>query len=307
MHSDFPLNPGVTVAVNEGFLGIPANWDLWVHLFCGEVHTLATGKRGTRWAVRAGGLTLTLRDTGKGLYPLCTITSNNTEWEKGWFYLRNDDVGLPPYTGKVLVGKPGAWFYGLSPPAQQRRLEPLTNTLRHLADSGLGAASIIANFHHQRIIPLMERELRIFKMSDTANPTSLVRSRLLQERFPKEYATTRARHMIDLKVVPHSDDNLWSFVMLPDAQSVSTFFLPFCVLVSRSSVELVAVQAAQSYPPTARSQAVGRAAQQRERERAALVKEKRIRRQECPNQYYKEYRLHEQQGLSPPPTLANSS
>jgi hypothetical protein len=166
------------------------------------------------------------------------MTSNNTVWEKGWFYLCNDDVGLPPYTGKVLVGKPGAWFYGLSPPAQQRRLEPLTNTLRHLVDSGLGAASIITNFHHRRIIPLMERELRIFKMSDTANPTSLARSRLLQERFPKEYATTRARHVINLKVVLHSDDNLWSFVMLLDAQSVSTVFLPLCVLVSRSSVEL---------------------------------------------------------------------
>jgi hypothetical protein len=107
----------VTVAVNEGFLGIPANWDFWVHLFCGELHTLATGERVTRWAVRAGGLTLTPRDTRKELYPLCTMTSNNTEWEKGWFYLRNDDVGLPPYTGKVLVGKHDAWFYGLSPPA----------------------------------------------------------------------------------------------------------------------------------------------------------------------------------------------
>jgi hypothetical protein len=145
------------------------------------------------------------------------MTSNNTEWEKGWFYLRNDNVGLPPYTGKVLVGKPDAWFYGVSPPTQQRRLEPLTTTLRHLADSGLGAASIIANFHHRRIIPHMERELRILKMSDTANPTSLARSRLLQERFPKEYATTWARHVINLKVVLHSDYNLWSFVMLPDA------------------------------------------------------------------------------------------
>jgi hypothetical protein len=34
------------VAVCEGFLGNPANWDLWVHLFCGELHTLTTGERG---------------------------------------------------------------------------------------------------------------------------------------------------------------------------------------------------------------------------------------------------------------------
>jgi hypothetical protein len=67
------------VAVCEGFLGVPANWDLWVHLFRGELHTLTTGERGTRQAVRAGGLTLALRDTCKELYPLCTMTSNNTD------------------------------------------------------------------------------------------------------------------------------------------------------------------------------------------------------------------------------------
>jgi hypothetical protein len=34
------------IAVCEGFLGIPANWDLCVHLFRGELHTLTTGERG---------------------------------------------------------------------------------------------------------------------------------------------------------------------------------------------------------------------------------------------------------------------
>jgi hypothetical protein len=37
---------------------------------CGKLHTLATGEKGTRRAVRAGGLTLVLRDTRKELYPL---------------------------------------------------------------------------------------------------------------------------------------------------------------------------------------------------------------------------------------------
>jgi hypothetical protein len=26
----------------EGFLEIPPNWDLWVHLFCAELYTLVT-------------------------------------------------------------------------------------------------------------------------------------------------------------------------------------------------------------------------------------------------------------------------
>jgi hypothetical protein len=46
-------------------------------------------------------------------------------------------------------------------------------------NTGLGAASIIANFHHRRVIPLMERELCIFKMSEAANPVSLAHSQFL--------------------------------------------------------------------------------------------------------------------------------
>jgi hypothetical protein len=71
----------------------------------------------------------------------------------------------------------------------------------------------------------MERELYIFEMSDATNPVSLACSWLLQERFPKEYTATRGRHAIGLKSVPHSDDDLWSFVMLPDDQPVSAVFL----------------------------------------------------------------------------------
>jgi hypothetical protein len=90
-----------------------------------------------------------------------------------------------------------------------------------LADAGLGAASVLANLHHRRIVPLMERELRIYEMSETANPMSLARSRLVHDRFPLEYAATRVRCAISLKAVRHSNDDLWSSVMLPDAPPVS--------------------------------------------------------------------------------------
>jgi hypothetical protein len=93
------------VAICKGFLGIPTNWDLLVHLFRTKLHTLATGEVRTCRAVRGGGLTLALWDTRKELYPLCTMTSNNMDWEKGWFDLRNDGAGVPPYTGKVLMAK----------------------------------------------------------------------------------------------------------------------------------------------------------------------------------------------------------
>jgi hypothetical protein len=78
----------------------------------------------------------------------------------------------------------------------------------------------------------MERELRIFEMSDADNPTLLARSRLLQDCLLPEYAATRARRAVSLKSVPHSHGNLWSFVMLPDAPAVSGSLPPFQVFVS---------------------------------------------------------------------------
>jgi hypothetical protein len=51
------------VSICEGFLGIPVNWDLWVHLFCAELHTLATAETRVCRAVRTGGLSISLRDS----------------------------------------------------------------------------------------------------------------------------------------------------------------------------------------------------------------------------------------------------
>jgi hypothetical protein len=80
---------------------------------------------------------------------------------------------------------------------------------------------VLANLHHRRIVPLMERALRIYEMSDAANPTALACSRLLHDRFPREYTITRARRAISLKFVSHDHDDLWSFIMLPDASTMS--------------------------------------------------------------------------------------
>jgi hypothetical protein len=90
----------------------------------------------------------------------------------------------------------------------QDRLESALLALKDLAAVGLGAASVLANLHHRRIIPLMGRRLHIFKMGDTADPVALEQSRLLLDLLPQEYAATRARRAINLKAVRHGDDDL---------------------------------------------------------------------------------------------------
>jgi hypothetical protein len=114
---------GTFVGVCEGFLGIPVKWDLWVHLFRVELHMLVTPEPRVCRAVRTGGVSISLRKTRRELYIPCTMTSNNTEWERGWFYLRNDEPGHPSYTGKVLKEKADSWWHGVSPSSRQDRLE----------------------------------------------------------------------------------------------------------------------------------------------------------------------------------------
>jgi hypothetical protein len=84
----------------------------------------------------------------------------------------------------VLKEKADSWHHGVSPSSHQARLDSLLAALKNLADAELGAASVLANLHHRRIVPLMERRLRIFEMDEKADPVALAQSRLLPDPFP---------------------------------------------------------------------------------------------------------------------------
>jgi hypothetical protein len=209
-------------------MGIPVNWDLWVYLFRAELHIATTPEPKTRRAVRAGGVTIAVRETRRELYIPCTMTSNNAEWERGWFYLRNDEPGLPPWTGKVVKEKADSWWHGLSPSPRQVRL---ASALKALADGGLTAASVLTNLHHRRIVPLMERRLRIFEMTEMTDPVALAQTRLMPDLLLQEYAATRVRHAINLRAMRVDGTALWAFTMLPEGPLVSGVSTPLGFLV----------------------------------------------------------------------------
>jgi hypothetical protein len=94
-------------------------------------------------------------------------------------------------------------------------LDSLLATLRNLVGRGLTAEVVLAHLHHRRIILLMERLLRIYKMTEDANPVALAKSRLLPSPFPRDYAATRARRAIDPKSGRYDDKALWELEMLP--------------------------------------------------------------------------------------------
>jgi hypothetical protein len=109
-------------------------------------------------------------------------------------------------------------------------LDSLLAALRNLAGRGLTAGAVLAFLHHRRVVPLMERPLRIFEMTETVNPVALARSRMLQSPLLREYEATRARSAVDTRSL-RSDRSLWDLDMLPTGPLVSRILssvLDFC-------------------------------------------------------------------------------
>jgi hypothetical protein len=95
----------------------------------------------------------------------------------------------------------------------------------------LTAGCVLANLHHRRIVPLMERPLCIFEMHEDTDPVALAQSRLLPGLFPREYTATQARRATDLRASRNDDAALWAFTMLPVGPSVSGLPPPLVLLV----------------------------------------------------------------------------
>ena len=111
----------IFVAVCEGYLGIAPHWELWLHLFRAGHTTKPVVTAGTRKMVRAGGCTLQVRQDRQHLYISAQLASSNRRWYTSWFYLCNDDGGLPPYTGRIVEDCPEKWRYGV-PREEQPKL-----------------------------------------------------------------------------------------------------------------------------------------------------------------------------------------
>jgi hypothetical protein len=100
-------------------------------------------------------------------------------------------------------------------------LDSLLAALRNLAGRGLTAEVVLAHLHHRRVVPLMERPLRIYEMTEIADPVALAKSRLLPGSLLREFAATRARRAIDPRSGRYDDKTPWELEMLPTGPLVS--------------------------------------------------------------------------------------
>ena len=116
--------------------------------------------------------------------------------------------GAPGATTEVGLG-------GVAP-AQQAKLGVLTDALVHLAKKGLTAAAVIANFHRQRVIPLMERALPIYELTPGALALD---SRTAVELLSRTNAARRAKYAV--AEFPHDPEDLWRIKMRPEPGYIS--------------------------------------------------------------------------------------
>jgi hypothetical protein len=96
----------------RGFWGLTPHWDLWTHLFSVEFFAVSTDVKKVHMAVRAGGCTLQLRSGRAQQYIPASLVSSNKGWQNRWFYPRNDDGVLPPFSQRVVTAAGDNWHWG---------------------------------------------------------------------------------------------------------------------------------------------------------------------------------------------------
>jgi hypothetical protein len=112
----------------------------------------------------------------------------------------------------------------------RRRLDSLLAALKNLATRGLTAAGVLTFLHHRRVVPLMERPLCIYQMTEEADPIALARSRMLPTPLERGYALTRAWKAVDTRMLLCQDRCPWDLEMLPTGPLVSMILGPVFVL-----------------------------------------------------------------------------
>ena len=97
-----------------------------------------------------------------------------------------------------------------------------TKALQYLAKKELMAAAVIANFHRQRVIPLMERRLPIFELTPEAAAEG---SRMSSVLLPLDAAAQSAKSAV--AQFPSDPEDLWRIKMRPEKGYISLVSLAF--------------------------------------------------------------------------------
>ena len=110
---------------------------------------------------------------------------------------------------------------------QQAKLGVLTDALVLLVKKGLTAAAVVVNFHGQRVIPLIERSLPIYKVTPGSQAEG---SRTSFKLLSRTTAARRAKCAVAKFL--HDLEDLWRIKMRPETGYISMVSFDFESAVS---------------------------------------------------------------------------
>jgi hypothetical protein len=99
-----------------------------------------------------------------------TLTSLNSGWHMGWFYLRNDpEHALPAYTECPIAKSQRNWADGPTK-EQEKMLKLLWAVLGCLQNAEITLVEVVGQYHARGVVPLQRRSLRLCDMTADRAP-----------------------------------------------------------------------------------------------------------------------------------------
>jgi hypothetical protein len=98
------------------------------------------------------------------------LTSSNSSWHKGWFYLRNDpEFALSAFTGNSIGQSQSNWTD--SPATEQEKIhKDHWAVLGCLLGAGVTLSTVIRQYHARGVVPLRRRPHRLCEMTADGPP-----------------------------------------------------------------------------------------------------------------------------------------
>jgi hypothetical protein len=100
-----------------------------------------------------------------------SLTSSNSGWHKGWFYLRNDpEFALPAFTGNSIGQSRRNFSDGPAKAEQEKILKDHWAVLRHLRGAGVTLSEVLGQYHARGVVLLRRRPLHLCEMTADRSP-----------------------------------------------------------------------------------------------------------------------------------------
>jgi hypothetical protein len=165
------LNPNniqqmsVFEAMCKGYLGISAHLHLFKYFFM-----FACLRDGSK-AVTIGCANHWMKQGRGDSYIPSSLTSSNSGWHKGWFYLRNDpEFALSAFTGNSIGQARRNSTDGPPKAEQEKLLKDHWAVLDRLRGAGVTLATVIGQYHARGVVQLQRRPLHLCKMTTGMAP-----------------------------------------------------------------------------------------------------------------------------------------